>query len=275
MSPNSEKDSAIPHAFVSEGPVRARVWKIWSPLWKLRNHRNGRLFPLLATFGMLVLLSPYQLTNWIASVRGETIWDPKSVFVLADGSYLDHIIPFVPWTIFVYYTIFLFYLALSFAAPKTRDGHRELLVTIQFVVLASWFAYVVFLLFPAQVDLRGQALALGATEGGLGPFYASFHWLDRPFNSWPSLHVTQTFLAAIGLTHWWARDGRKLRIMALWILWTTLALSALTTKQHFLWDVLTGFALGLTAWWFGLRPALRHLSGKSPLNEKNLASVSN
>jgi membrane-associated phospholipid phosphatase len=63
--------------------------------------------------------------------------------------------------------------------------------------------------------------------------------------------------------------------MALWILWTTLALSALTTKQHFLWDVLTGFALGLTAWWFGLRPALRHLSKSQPFNEKNLASVSN
>ncbi|MDE0577629.1 MAG: hypothetical protein OSB39_11830, partial [Opitutales bacterium] len=172
MSPNSEENSAIPHSFLSEGPVRARVWKIWSPLWKLRNHREGRLFPPLATFGMLVLLSPYQLTNWIASLRGVTTWDPKSLFVLADGRFLDHVIPFVPWTIFVYYTIFLFYLALPLAAPKTRDGHRELLVTIQFIALASWFAYLVFLLFPAQVDLREQALALGATEGGLGPFYA-------------------------------------------------------------------------------------------------------
>lgn len=262
MSPNSEENSAIPHAFVSEGPIGARVWKVWSPLWKLRHHREGRIFPPLATFGMLVLLSPYQLTNWIASFHGVTIWDPKSVFVLADGRYLDHVIPFVPWTIFVYYTIFLFYLALPFAAPKTRDGHRELLITIQFIVLSSWFAYIVFLLFPAQVDLRAQALALGATEGNLGPFYASFHWLDRPFNSWPSLHVAQTFLAAIGMTHWWARDGRKLRIVALWILWTALALSTLMTKQHFLWDALTGFALGLAGWWFGLRPALRHLSGK-------------
>jgi membrane-associated phospholipid phosphatase len=262
MTPDSEQDSEIPHAFVSEGPVGARVWKIWSPLWKLRNHREGRLFPPLATLGMLVLLSPYQLTNWIASFRGVTIWDPKSVFVLADGRYLDHVIPFVPWTIFVYYTIFLFYLALPFAAPKTKDGHRELLVTIQFIALASWFAYVVFLLFPAQVDLRKQALSLGATEGSLGSFYAGFHWLDRPFNSWPSLHVAQTFLAAIGMTHWWARDGRKLRIIALWILWTALALSTLTTKQHFLWDALTGVALGLAGWWFGLRPTLRHLSGK-------------
>jgi membrane-associated phospholipid phosphatase len=111
--------------------------------------------------------------------------------------------------------------------------------------------------------LRGQAFALGATEGSLGPFYASFHWLDRPFNSWPSLHVAQTFLAAIGMTHWWVREGRKLRIMALWVLWTALALSTLTTKQHFLWDALTGFALGLAGWWFGLRPALRHLSRKA------------
>jgi hypothetical protein len=63
--------------------------------------------------------------------------------------------------------------------------------------------------------------------------------------------------------------------MALWILWTALAFSTLTTKQHFLWDALTGFALGLAGWWFGLRSALRHLSKKRIQNKKNLASISN
>ena len=45
----------------------ARVWKIWSPLWKLRNHRKGRLFPLLATFrnaGIAFTLSVDQLDRF-------------------------------------------------------------------------------------------------------------------------------------------------------------------------------------------------------------------
>ena len=264
MPPEQEEDSALPSAYVNEGPVMSRVWKFWSPVWKLRHKQDGRLFPWVATFWMLLLLSPYMLTNRIAAFRDVTTWDPKTVFPLADGPhpYLDHAIPFVGWTIFIYYTIFLFYVALPLSAPRTDKGCRELFVTMQFIAMSSWLAYLVFFFLPAEVDMRWQVVEAGGTQGWLGPFYAWFHWLDRPYNSWPCLHVAQTFLAAIGMTHWWTRDGHKVRILALWILWIALALSTLTTKQHFLWDVLTGFVLGLATWWLGLRPALRHLSGQ-------------
>jgi len=43
----------------------------------------------------------------------------------------------------------------------------------------------------------------------------------------------------------------------MWILWATLTVSTLTTKQHFLWDALSGLVLGLVTWWFGFRLALR------------------
>ena len=215
---------------------------------------------------MLLLLSPYLLTNKLASLRAVTVWSPKDLFVLSDGTHLDHAIAFVDWSIFVYYTIFLFYAALPLVAPRTDLGRRDLLVTIQYVVLASWAAYLVFLLFPAEVDLREQAVDAGAQEGWLGSLYTIFHWLDRPYNSWPSLHVTQTFLAAAAMTRWWRAAGKSGKVVALWTLWAALAVSTLTTKQHFLWDALTGLALGAATWWFGLRPALR--SNRPDLNAK-------
>lgn len=243
-------------------PPRPRPWRIWLPLLARRHAWHGLLFPSLALIGMLVLLSPYLLTNSIASMRNVTVCEPKSLFPLLNGGYLDDAIPFVGWSLLVYQTNFLFYILLCFSTPRTNSGRRQLLVTVQFIVLASWFAFVVFLLLPTRVDLREQAFAAGATRGWLGPLYSSMHLLDPPYNAWPSLHVAQTFLAAIGMTHWCGGPGRTLRVSLLWILWAALVCSTLTTKQHFVWDALTGLVLGVSVWWFGLRPALAVTRGR-------------
>ena len=188
---------------------------------------------------MLLLLSPYLLTNKLASLRAVTVWSPKDLFVLSDGTHLDHAIAFVDWSIFVYYTIFLFYAALHGVAERTSVGE------IYWLPYSTWCWRAgrptsFFSSFPAEVDLRGQAVDAGALEGWLGSLYTIFHWLDRPYNSWPSLHVTQTFLAAAAMTRWWRASGKSGKVVALWTLWAALAVSTLTTKQHFLWDALDG-----------------------------------
>lgn len=238
------------------GPT-SKIWRLWAPLWQAREKWGGLFFPFWTLFGMELLLSPYLLTNWIATTRGVTVWDPKTVFVLGDGSFLDHAIPFIDWSILIYVTIFAFYFALPFSAPRNDVARRELLTAVQFIVLSSWLAYLVFLLFPAEVDLRSQVKATQATSAWVTPLYEWFHWLDRPYNAWPSLHVTQTFLAAIAISKWWKARGLYLRVATMWILWATLTVSTLTTKQHFLWDALSGLVLGLGTWWFGFRLALR------------------
>jgi len=239
--------------------TRRRLWKIWWPLWPQRHSWQGVLFPTLALIGMLALLSPYLLINSVAAIRGASFCDPKSLFPLPDGRSLDNAIPFIGWSLLVYQTNFLFYILLCYSAPRTNAGRRQLLVVVQSIVWASWFAFVVFLLFPTRVDLREQALAAGATRGWIGPLYSNIYRLDPPYNSWPSLHVAQTFLAAVGMTHWWAAQHRQLAIVLLWTLWAAVVCSTLTTKQHFVWDALTGLMLGLSAWWYGLRPAGQRL----------------
>jgi len=258
-------------------PYYARPWRIWRPLFAGLSHRDKAL-RLSVVLYTLLLLSPYLLTNHIAHSRagGEsphaaqldhpdsfrvsrqderTVWDPKTLFVDKDGRFLDYQIPFIDWSILIYITIFAYYFLGPLSAPAGCRGRWEMLLLVQSVVLISLAANLFFLFLPAQTDLRWQVEE--QLTSWLAPFYQAFHWLDRPFNSWPSLHVAQTMLVVFCVRRWWLAQNKKWQIYLLWPSWLLLALSVLTTKQHFMWDLLTGLLLGLCGWLFLLRPGLR------------------
>ena len=64
----------------------------------------------------------------------------------------------------------------------------------------------------------------------------------------PSLHVAHTTMLALLLI----KDRPRLGPVAL-AMATALALSTLTTKQHFIADVLSGYLLAFFGRWFALR----------------------
>ena len=66
--------------------------------------------------------------------------------------------------------------------------------------------------------------------------------IDRPGNVFPSLHVAQTSTLAFILY----RDRPRLGAFTIFIA-ALLALSTLTTKQHFIADVISGYALAFAA----------------------------
>ena len=79
-------------------------------------------------------------------------------------------------------------------------------------------------------------------------FMAWVQRVDRPGNVFPSLHIAHTTMLSLLLVRDRPRLGRVALVMA-----TLLAISTLTTKQHFFADVVSGYALAFLGVWFAVR----------------------
>jgi membrane-associated phospholipid phosphatase len=74
-------------------------------------------------------------------------------------------------------------------------------------------------------------------------FLALVYRIDPPGNVFPSLHVAQSFVLALLLRLDRPRLGTAAVVMA-----SLLAVSTLTTKQHFVADVVAGLLMALVEW---------------------------
>jgi hypothetical protein len=198
---------------------------------------------------MFVMAIAYFVVNEIAAARGVTVFDPAQFFVVG-GRTLDSRIPYLPWTVMIYKPLFgAFYWLTIFVYPKTKSGARDLFRLYNGVIGVTLAACVVFLLCPVEMTLRvGDEYQGDATL--MHSFNQILHATDRPFNTWPCLHVAQTGLISLAVARWL---GQWQWTVLLWIAWTALAISTLTTKQHFIWDIVTGLPLALVWWHWRLR----------------------
>lgn len=142
--------------------------------------------------------------------------------------------------------------------PKTVVGVRELFGLYTGMIILAFICYALFLLFPVEMTLRVDVMPEGSS-----PFFhevnQGIHSIDRPFNTWPSMHVALPGLATMVIGGWLkGRLGKAL----LYGSWIAMSISTLTTKQHFLWDVLTGGLLAGIYWRCVLRRPLREVEGQ-------------
>ena len=224
------------------------LWPGLRAIWRRRSLWNGLFLPasLLALLFVLSAIG-YGGTGYFNAARGFVAWDPHTVF--------DDALPAVPWTLVIYLSFDLLFVIAAFSAPRDARGQVELVLFVQALVVVGALSFVIFLALPCEVPIRGDpALHTGV-------FAAAFNWLhksDPPWNAWPSLHVSQSLMCSAAIARWRAADKPGLRL-ALGLVWLAIALSTLTTKQHFLFDVLTGAVVGWAAWSMLLRPAFDRL----------------
>ena len=81
------------------------------------------------------------------------------------------------------------------------------------------------------------------------------HTSDKPWNAWPSLHIVHSYLLARMMTVWVKREYidtifAKPFLVLLWVEFTLLSISILTTKQHFIFDLGTGLLTAVIFWKF-------------------------
>ena len=232
-------------------------WPAWRLIWGNREALGGNLFLLkVISAGLVVIALLYFLPNHLVNQPHAAWWNPETS--------LDRAIPVVPWSIVPYTSLYMFYIATLVCTPRNDRGRLELLLGLQGMFLMTVIGVFFFVAFPTEVSIRSQlAPELLAGEGWPGKLYGGLHTLDAPYNAWPSLHVAQSLYLALAMTLWLKREHAEARwllpvLVFLWVDWGALSLSILTTKQHYLWDMVTGAARGLAFWHWHTKPLIDH-----------------
>lgn len=185
-------------------------------LERLSLHLPGRMALALGAF--LLAAVPYPLLNAGLAPRFDL------------STPLDAAIPFLPWTVALYWS-WLGLVALALAGLRGR----AFLGLLGALLAAALCCYAGFLLLTAH---HPRPAPETIASPALRQAFEWLHWLDGPGNTFPSLHVALTSLAAL-----------RMRASPRGLLWLTVAalvaLSTLTTKQHVLADVLGGLLVAV------------------------------
>ena len=175
-----------------------------------------------------LFLAVYGGCNWITSRRVDVgtwafAWERQ--------------IPFWPAMILPYLSIDALFIAAPFLC-RDRDEFRVFTWRVAVAVLS---AGVCFLMMPLRFGFE-RPLA----DGWLGMVFQQFTALDRPFNLFPSLHITLTVILAEAYRRH-ARGVLRLAVTAWFVL---IGLSTVFTYQHHVVDVLGGLALTVLVFYF-------------------------
>jgi membrane-associated phospholipid phosphatase len=154
--------------------------------------------------------------------------------ILLPGSAIDRRIPFLSSTIWIYHTQFLFLLTSVWMIKQTTIISR----TLYAMAAASLISFAIFFVYPTTLPRAEVTAGMLARQA-----FALLYSIDLPTNCLPSLHVALAWIAALGI----GAEKRRARWIAL--LWAMLiSISTLTTRQHYLIDVLAGLSVAALCW---------------------------
>jgi membrane-associated phospholipid phosphatase len=154
---------------------------------------------------------------------------------------LDRAIPYWPTSGLVYFAVFPL-LLMAFLGQGDPEAATRFLYAC---LLAQVVGMTCFLLWPTVYPRAVFPVPPGT--GRLGAVLARLcRSTDLPVNCLPSLHVSTVTLCVCSLR------GSRWFAPAL-LAGIPIALSTLTFKQHYVADVMAGFALGLASWWLCFR----------------------
>lgn len=152
---------------------------------------------------------------------------------------IEKALPFIDWTIWIYISFFI-YIILVFILLKQKENMNRLFYAQMLLLFVSM---IIYYLFP--IGYPRPTVELNGIASSIVNFYYS---IDTPNNAWPSLHVGLTFLAGFGFLK------EKKHLFPIFMIWAVLiSISTLTIKQHYLWDVITGFVLAVFFYYFSLK----------------------
>lgn len=140
----------------------------------------------------------------------------------------EEMMPFVGWTSLIYLTTFIEIPLAMFLYPKKGYGWIVIAVTGLFMT-----CIIFFILFPTTFPRPSGNSNI--------TIFDMFRKVEMPTNCFPSLHCATS--AFIALTFWWQKQSNWRFVFIPWGM--AIALSTLTTKQHYAIDIMGGWILAL------------------------------
>lgn len=159
---------------------------------------------------------------------------------------IDKIIPLVPWTFLIYLSEYLLILGVIIQLKDRQHFFSFARMSFGTVILCG----ICFMLYPTTYPRPSYP----PVENVVVNFFMSLvGGLDTPKNCMPSMHVAVATLGAYSARH---LPPRYVLFYSLWAL--AIMICTLTTKQHYVVDILGGIAVvGLVAFldWRMLNPS--------------------
>jgi len=158
-------------------------------------------------------------------------------------TFIDDFFGFRPWTSWIYMSDFLLMFLPIILVTEIAMMKR----LMRAFFLSMSIHYLFFFFFPTTMH-RPPLTGDGVTEFVFG----LVRMIDTPVNCFPSMHVSLCFVVALSFWH------TKKVWSVFFLIWASLiALSTLSTKQHYLWDVLGGLIIAAIACAFAFRRRTR------------------
>ena len=168
-------------------------------------------------------------------------------------TWVDRNVPFLPYSVYIYISEY-FYFAFVYILLNNYNNVNRYLYSFFGLQIVSCLIFAIFpTVYPRQNFPIDPDLPIW--------LQATWTWLrhvDAPGNCFPSLHVSSVYLSAF--VFW--TDGQKKKFWIFFAWSTTIALSTLTTKQHYLADIVSGLSLALAFfYWFHFKQKYQRIYG--------------
>lgn len=182
------------------------------------------------------IIYPHNKTTMILLMAGFYIalYFLSSLFHYGQAGYfaltnIDRSVPFLPWTSFIYVMLYPFLIYMYFEV-KCFDNLNKALYAFFFLIVISCGIFVVYpVAYPRDFFPLPFTNSIGVN------LLRGIRMLDRPVNCFPSLHVSSVYLFTLAFLH----ESRK-KFWVCFLISTLISASTLTTKQHYIVDVIAG-----------------------------------
>jgi membrane-associated phospholipid phosphatase len=159
-------------------------------------------------------------------------------------TYVDIWTPYLPWTGWIY--ILVYFIPL-FAGIFSRDEDVFKMI-FTFIGMVT-FTSLVFIFYPTIYPRPTVEIPHNFANFAL----LLVQSIDTPANSMPSQHVAFAFLSAFFIQAYRRTYGNIAIVLGILI-----AASTLTTKQHYIWDVIIGYSISRFSYLIGKSSWFRH-----------------